>query len=78
METKHQSQVNEGRRSSNRSPPYALFNLVVILVAVAYGAYYQIYLSKDGTDDLKHSEDETEKISLFTAEELKKFDGVSK
>lgn len=77
-----QSQANE-RRKSNRSPPYALFNLLVILVAIAYGAYYQMYLNKDSasnepTIDVKQCGDDTGKIPLFTADELKKYDGVSK
>lgn len=78
-----QPQAKEGRKpKSNRSPPYALFNLLVIIVAVVYGAYYQMYLSKDpaanepAIDDTQ-SEDNTENIPLFTADELKKFDGVS-
>lgn len=76
-----QSQSNERRKSSNRSPPYALFNLLVIVVAVLYGAYYQMYLSKDPATneaaDVNQSADDTEKIPLFTADELKKYDGVS-
>lgn len=72
------------KRSSKRSPPYALFNLLVIVVAIAYGAYHQMYLAKDATTaseelaDVPTGEDEMEKIQLFTADELKKFDGVSK
>jgi hypothetical protein len=68
-----------GRRKSNRSPPYALFNLLVIVVAVIYGAYYQMYLSTDETAevDSKAGEEELQRIPLFTASELKKFDGVS-
>ena len=40
----HNNTNGNGSRKSNRSPPYALFNLVVILVAIAYGIYYQLYL----------------------------------
>lgn len=71
------------RRSSNRSPPYALFNLLVIIVALIYGAYYQMYLSKDATQSEQVAatdgagENDPEKIILFTADELKKFDGIS-
>lgn len=64
---------------SNRSPPYALFNLLVIVVAVIYGAYYQMYLRKDATQSEQIvTENEEVKIQLFTSEELKKYDGVSK
>jgi hypothetical protein len=67
-----------GRRKSNRSPPYALFNLLVIVVAVIYGAYYQMYLSTDETAEVEDKTgDELQRIPLFTASELKKFDGVS-
>lgn len=78
-----QPQTNE-RRKSNRSPPYALFNLLVIVVAIVYGAYYQMYLSKDAQTsgkvvEVQESEEgDLQKIQLFTADELKKFDGVSK
>lgn len=73
---------SSGKRKSNRSPPYALFNLLVIIVAIIYGAYYQMYLSKDvakseESADAQQSEDELIKIPLLTADELKKFDGVS-
>lgn len=70
-----QPQATNGRRS-NRSPPYAVFNLLVIIVAILYGAYYQMYLSKDPATEEAAVSDDTEKIQLFTAEELKKFDGV--
>lgn len=70
------------RKKSNRSPPYALFNLLVILTAIAYGAYHQMYLSKEvKPEDVETSaggEDDLQKIPLFTAEQLKKFDGISK
>lgn len=74
---------SSGKRKSNRSPPYALFNLLVIVVAIIYGAYYQMYLNKDVTVseevvDVEHSGDDLVKIQLFTAEELKKYDGVGK
>lgn len=70
------------RRKSNRSPPYALFNLLVIIVAIIYGAYYQMYISKDATGkeetkDVPQNDDDLIKIPLFTADELKKYDGVS-
>lgn len=72
-------QLSEQRRKSNRSPPYALFNLLVIVVAIIYGAYYQMYLNKDATkvDEVVEGEDDLIKIPLFTAEQLKQFDGVS-
>lgn len=70
-----QPQATNGRRS-NRSPPYALFNLLVIIVAILYGAYYQMYLSKDPATEEAAVSDDNERIQLFTAEELKKFDGV--
>lgn len=72
--------TNEQRRKkSNRSPPYALFNLLVIVVAIIYGAYYQMYINKDATkvDEVVEGEDDLIKIPLFTAEQLKQFDGVS-
>lgn len=80
-----QQQTSEKIKRSNRSPPYALFNLLVILVAIAYGAYHQMYLAKDPATtasvqqsiDVPSTNDELEKISLFTVDELKKFDGVS-
>lgn len=75
-------QSPNGKRKSNRSPPYALFNLLVIVVAIVYGAYYQMYLAKDPAKveteaDVQQTDDETERIPLFSAEELAKFDGVS-
>lgn len=77
-----QPQINE-RRKSNRSPPYALFNLLVIVVAIVYGAYYQMYLSKDAQAsekvvEVQEDDGDLQKIQLFTADELKKFDGTSK
>lgn len=66
------------RRKSNRSPPYALFNLLVIVTAVIYGAYHQMYLSNDEAAPEVENGNEHQKIPLFTADELKKFDGVSK
>lgn len=77
-----QPQANE-RRKSNRSPPYALFNLLVIVVAIVYGAYYQMYLSKDAqvsdkVVEVLEEENDLQKIQLFTNDELKKFNGVSK
>jgi hypothetical protein len=72
---------SSSRRKSNRSPPYALFNLLVIVVAIIYGAYYKMYLEKapnssEEPADVQMVEDEMVKIPLFTAEELRKFDGV--
>lgn len=67
-------------KKSNRSPPYALFNLLVIIVAILYGAYYQMYV-KDSTENLdstgavEESDDDLVKISMFTTEELKKYNG---
>lgn len=73
---------SSGKRKSTRSPPYALFNLLVIVVALIYGAYYQMYLSRDATQSeqvvVTEGDDDLERIPLFTAEELKKFDGVGK
>lgn len=71
------------KKKSTASPPYALFNLLVIVVAIIYGAYYKMYLEKDPSKsedpaDVQLVEDEMVKIPLFTADELKKFDGVSK
>lgn len=66
------------RRKSNRSPPYALFNLLVIVTAVIYGGYHQMYLSKDEAAPEVEKSDENPKILLFTADQLKKFDGISK
>lgn len=76
-----QEQSSGGRRKSNRSPPYALFNLLVIIVAIVYGAYHQLYLSKESASpetpaDIQELDEEL-KIPLFTAEKLEKFDGVS-
>lgn len=73
-------QPSDKRKVSNRSPPYALFNLLVIVVAIMYGAYYKMYLEKDPAQsevaDVPESDD-LQKIPLFTADDLKKFDGVS-
>lgn len=80
-------QTSEKTKRSNRSPPYALFNLLVIVVAIAYGAYHQMYLAKQPGEattaseqsvDVPSVDDELEKIPLFTVDELNKFDGVSK
>lgn len=78
----HQSQTTSAsKRKSNRSPPYALFNLLVIIVAIVYGAYYQLYV-KDSTESLEtnnavveESDDDLVKIAMFTADELKKYNG---
>jgi hypothetical protein len=72
------SQDPNGRRKSNRSPPYALFNLLVIVTAVIYAAYHQMYLSNEESKEVEdRTGDELQRIPLFTAEQLKKFDGVS-
>lgn len=73
------SQDQNGARKSNRSPPYALFNLLVIVTAVVYGAYYQMYLSTDEmeVEVVEKSGEDLQRIPLFTTEQLKKFDGVS-
>jgi hypothetical protein len=71
-----------GRKKSNRSPPYALFNLLVIITAIVYGAYYQMYL-KDapetteatGGGGVEQNDDDLVKIPMYTAEELKKYNG---
>lgn len=82
MEKEQSSEQTSARRKSNRSPPYALFNLLVIVVALIYGAYYQMYLSKDATQSeqaaVTEADENLERIPLFTVEELKKFDGLSK
>lgn len=74
----HQDNNAKGRRESKRSPPYALFNLLVIIVAIIYGAYYQIYLkdaeNQETPAEVVQSESEV-KISMFTTEELKKYNG---
>ena len=76
----HSQTTSANKRKSNRSPPYALFNLLVIIVAIVYGAYYQMYV-KDSLENLDtagvvdESDDDLVKISMFTAEELKKYNG---
>ncbi|CAG9803024.1 unnamed protein product [Chironomus riparius] len=63
-------------KRSNRSPPYALFNLVVILVAIGYAIYVKFYNNGTEINKTVESVDQTEyKIPMFTAEELKQFNG---
>lgn len=71
------SQENEPKRS-NRSPPYAAFNLVVILVAIAYGIYYQMYLKEAEVSQPIGTEQNDFTIPMFTADELKKYNGEGK
>lgn len=64
-----QQPQNNGPKKSNRSPPYALFNLLVILCAISYGIYHQMYLSEDAKGEAKveiTGEDELQKIRLST------------
>lgn len=73
-----QEQSRESRRS-NRSPPYALFNLLVIVVAIIYAVYYKMYLSQDGAKSGEAlNRPAGQNFPLFTVDELKKYDGVSK
>lgn len=80
-EHSQQPQQNQGayKRTSRKSPPYALFNLLVIVTAIIYGVYYQMYV-KDAPENLEatgeeQNEDDLHKIPMFTAEELKKYNG---
>ncbi|XP_070491849.1 neuferricin [Chironomus tepperi] len=67
---------NKSTKKSNRSPPYALFNLVVILVAIGYAVYVKFYINDAETDQAVKSVDQGEyKIPMFTAEELKQYNG---
>jgi hypothetical protein len=79
MDHQNDNKSQDGSKSpkkSNRSPPYALFNLVVILVAIFYGIYYQLYVKDAEIDTVVESSDQSEyKIPMFTAEELKQFNG---
>lgn len=79
-EQTHHSQKSGHKKKSNRSPPYALFNLLVIIVAIIYGVYYQMYL-KDADNEtiaaVKEKKDYV-KIPMFTVEELKKYNGEGK
>jgi hypothetical protein len=74
-----QSSDGKQRKQSNRSPPYALFNLLVIVVAIIYAAYYQFYLN--GSESLEKSaaveadESDQFKIPMFTSEQLKAYNG---
>jgi hypothetical protein len=71
-------QHQDKRRESKRSPPYALFNLLVIIVAIVYGAYHQLYLKdaehQEIQDEVVESDNEL-KIPMFTADDLKKYNG---
>lgn len=79
MDHQNENKSTDGSKSpkkSNRSPPYALFNLVVILVAIVYGIYYQLYVKDVEMEQTVESSDQSEyKIPMFTAEELKQFNG---
>jgi hypothetical protein len=67
---------NKSPKKSNRSPPYALFNLVVILVAIGYAIYIKLYIKDAEIDQTVESVDQMDyKIPMFTAEELKQFNG---
>lgn len=75
-------QQDPARKKSNRSPPYALFNLLVIVTAVCYAMYYNMYLSPKGVEEEEvqlnqNEEEDLVKIPMFTAEQLAKFDGIS-
>jgi hypothetical protein len=64
------------KKESKRSPPYALFNLLVIIVAIIYAAYYHIYLKDAETlPSGARENDELTDIPMFTAEQLKSFNG---
>lgn len=73
----HPSQIKSSGKESKRSPPYALFNLLVIIVAIIYGVYYQLYI-KDADNETNAVVEESEdmvKIPMYTADELKKYNG---
>lgn len=75
-----QFKSSSDKKKSNRSPPYALFNLLVIVVAIIYGCYHQFYI-KDAENKEPAEIDESDdlvKIPMFTAEELKKYNGEGK
>lgn len=83
----HQDKIKgrrEKKKISNRSPPYALFNLLVIMVAIIYGAYHQFYLKDAENKETKpevvaHSDNDNDlKIPMLTIDELKKFNGEGK
>lgn len=79
-ESNHNSHSNdEKQKKSNRSPPYALFNLLVIIVAIIYAVYYQLYMN-DGEnleEAVAGGRDESDqfKIPMFTSDELKEYNG---
>lgn len=79
MEHQNDNKSTDGNKStkkSNRSPPYALFNLVVILVAIGYAVYVKFYIEDVEINQTVESVDQSEfKIPMFTAEELKQFNG---
>lgn len=67
--------VNDVPKKSNKSPPYALFNLVVIVVAIIYGIYYQSSMKEAEISQTTDSEQAEYKIPMFTVEELSLYDG---
>jgi hypothetical protein len=73
----HKEPAIEVKRQSNRSPPYALFNLLVIVCAIVYAAYY--HLNSNDPASLKKEVEVTAanefKLSMFTADELKTYNG---
>ena len=70
------TEADKPPQRSNRSPPYALFNLVVILVAIGYAVYVKFYNNDSQINQIVETADQTEyKIPMFTAEELKQFNG---
>lgn len=57
---------------------YAWFNLVVTIVAIVYGVYYQFYLlpyQEEQEKLVKDKDDGDPKIQLFTIDELSQYDG---
>lgn len=71
---KQNNDLNE-KRKSNRSPPYALFNLLVIIVAILYAMYYQLYLKDAESIEQETAAEDAFKIRMFTSDELKNFNG---
>lgn len=74
----HQDELKGHKRKSNRSPPYALFNLLVIIVAIIYGAYHQLYLKDVENVEIDAEvvqSDELVKIPMLTVDELKSHNG---
>jgi hypothetical protein len=69
------NQQDEKRKTSNRSPPYAIFNLLVIFVAILYGVYYQIYQKDAEINQTEQPDTNDYKIPMFTADELAQYNG---